>query len=97
MAQGYRVNGGPSGGSQHGGGSKLRLAGKREVGLGSEGRSRWSWKPPGERPQFALPSSRGPENLSLPGLALVSLRTEDCRWRGVSVGLCRLRRLLTSE
>lgn len=60
MADCYRVNGGSAGGSRQGGWSKLRLARKREVGLGSEGRSRWCWKPTGERPQFALPSSWGP-------------------------------------
>lgn len=35
-AQGYRVNVGPTGNSQHGGGSKFRLAGKQEAGLGRE-------------------------------------------------------------
>ena len=59
-AQGYRVNVGPAGNSQHGGGSKCRLAGKREAGLGKERRNRWWWTPIGQRPQFALISSQGP-------------------------------------
>lgn len=57
------------------------------MGLDGEGRSRWWWKPIGERPQFALTSSQGPGNFSLPRLAPVSLRTEGCRGRGVSLGL----------